>query len=367
MKITRISVYQFDYTVPKVYKLSGGRLFETLDTTIVEIETDAGISGVGEGCPFGVYYGAAHALGVRAGVEELAPRMIGMDSRDTDRINDMMDAVLPMLNYVKTPLDMACWDAFGKSVGLPVYALMGGHNGKSLPLASSVSTGTPEEMVATVQGFRDEGYKAHSVKVGGTDPSLDAERVAAIMAARGPDEDYILDANRGWSLESALRFAALAEPINACIEAPCKTYRECLSFKRRTGVPVSMDEHLTGPDVAIQVIADDAADVMNIKTTKVGGVSKARRIRDICAEAGLAMSIQETGGSDIAFAALVHIAQSGPADLVRHVWDPRELAKESLAAGAPVVSSGHVKAADRPGLGVTLNADMLGEPVRVFE
>ena len=367
MKITRISVYQFDYTVPKVYKLSGGRVFKSLDTTIVEIETDAGISGVGEGCPFGVYYGAAHALGVRAGVEELAPRMIGMDPRDTDRINDMMDAVLPGLNYVKTPLDMACWDIFGKSVDLPLYALLGGHNGKNLPLASSTSTGTPEEMVATVQGFRDQGYKAHSIKVGGTDPSLDAERVRAVMAARGPDEDYILDANRGWSLESALRFAALAAPINACIEAPCKTYRECLSFKRRTGVPVSMDEHLTGPDVAIQAIAEDAADVMNIKTTKVGGVTKARRIRDISAEAGLAMSIQETGGADIAFSALVHIAQSGPADLIRHVWDPRELAKEATATGGPVIENGHVQATNKPGLGVDLSRDLLGQPVAQFD
>jgi len=367
MKIARISVYQFDYTVPKLYKLSGGRVFPTLDTTIVKVETDEGVTGLGEACPFGVYYGAAHALGVRAGTAELAPRMIGMDPRATDRINDMMDAVLPGLNYVKSALDMACWDILGKSAGLPLYALMGGHNGKDLALASSVSTGTPEEMVAAVQGFRDQGYKAHSIKVGGIDPALDAERVSAVMAARGPDEDYILDANRGWTLEAALRFAALAAPIDACVEAPCKTYRECLSFRRRSGVPVSMDEHLTGVDVMLQAIADDAADVINIKTCKVGGLTKGKRIRDICQEAGLALSIQETGGSDIAFSALVHLAQSCAPDIVRHVWDPRELTTEATAEGGPVIKNGHVRATEDPGLGVTLVRETVGDPVAVYE
>ena len=136
---------------------------------------------------------------------------------------------------------------------------------------------------------------------------------------------------------------------------------------RRVAVPVSIDEHLTGPEVMIRVIKDDAADLVNIKTTKVGGITKARRIRDICTEAGLAMSIQETGGSQIAFAALVHFAQSPRASLIKHVWDPTELAKESLAHGGPLVSSGHVTATDKPGLGVSLKREMLGEPLAVFK
>ena len=367
MRISKISVFQFDYSLPKPYALSGGRSFATLDSTIVEIETDGGLTGLGEACPFGVCYGSAHALGLRAGTAELAPRMIGLDPRATDRINDMMDQVLPGLDYVKSTLDMACWDLFGKSAGLPLYALMGGHNGKDLPLISSVSAGAPEDMLASVAGFRAQGYRAHSLKVGGPDPARDAERVAAVLAARQPGESFLVDANRGWTLEAALRFAALAAPLDACVEAPCRSYRDCLAFKQRGGMPVSLDEQLTGPEVMIQAIADAAADVVNIKPCKVGGLTKARRIRDICQAAGIPVSIQETGGSDIAYAGLVHLAQSCAPDLILHVWDPRELAAEATAAGGPVSEKGHTRAAARPGLGVTLNRKILGDPVAVYQ
>ena len=96
MKIQSIRMYRFNYSLPEVYKLSGGREFKTLDTTVVEIETDTGDTGVGEACPFGVSYGSAHALGVRAGIKELAPRLIGWDPRDVERINDLMDDILPV-------------------------------------------------------------------------------------------------------------------------------------------------------------------------------------------------------------------------------------------------------------------------------
>ena len=366
MKIQSIRVFQFDYTLPGIYKLSGGREFSTLDTTIVEMETDTGETGLGEACPFGVTYGSAHALGVRAGIEELAPRLIGMDPRDVERTNDLMDDVLPGLDYVKSALDMASWDILGKSTGLPLYQLLGGHNGKRLPLISSVSTGSPEEMLERVRGFRSKGYIAHSVKIGDNDPSADVERVKIIMADRKPGEMYLLDANRGWTLDQALRFANLVGPVDACIEAPCRTFRECREFRQRTGLPVSLDEHLTGPGVMVEALVQGGADVVNIKTTKVGGVTKARRIRDMCTEAGLAMSIQETGGSDIAFAALVHLAQSTRPALVSHVWDSRELAVESLASGGPAVHGGYVTASDGPGLGVSLDTSRVGKPVAVF-
>ena len=367
MKIEKISVYQFDYRIPVVYKLSGGRMFETLDTTIVEMETSDGMVGVGEACPFGVCYGSAHALGVRAGIEELAPRLIGMDPRGVDRVNDLMDDILPGLDYVKSALDMACWDILGKATGLPLYQLLGGHNGKRLPLISSVSAGTPQQMRETVRSFRSRGYLAHSLKVGGDDPAEDAERVRTVLSDKQPGEMYLLDANRGWTLEQALRFMALVGPVDACIEAPCRTFRECREFRQRTGIPVSVDEHLTGPEMMVEVLVQGAADMVNIKTTKVGGVTKARRIRDICSEAGLAMSIQETGGSDVAFAALVHVAQSTRPGLVSHVWDPRELAQESLASGGPITENGSAVAGNGPGLGVQLKHHLLGEPVRVYQ
>ena len=127
IRIARIDVFQVDLPYAGgVYRLSGGREYTGFDATIVRLGTDTGIEGWGESTPFGSTYIASHALGVRAGIAEIAPHLIGLDPRRVDRINDVMDAALVGHEHAKTALDVACWDVFGKSVGLPVCDLLGG-------------------------------------------------------------------------------------------------------------------------------------------------------------------------------------------------------------------------------------------------
>ncbi|KAJ5286745.1 hypothetical protein N7478_002431 [Penicillium angulare] len=97
-----------------VYRLSGGREYRSFDADIVRITTQNGIEGWGESTPFGSTYVAAHALGARAGIAEIAPKLIGLDPRKVDRINDAMDEALVGHEHAKTVLDVACWDIFGK-------------------------------------------------------------------------------------------------------------------------------------------------------------------------------------------------------------------------------------------------------------
>ena len=161
MKIARISVYQVDLPLKKPYFLSGGKLrFDRLDSTMVSIETDDGVTGWGEGCPWGVTYLPAFGRGIRAGLEELAPQLLGLDPRVPAAVNRVMDAALPGHPYIKSPVDIACWDILGQVCGLPLCDLLGGRYGGPVPIASSVSTGTPEEMVATIEDFRDAGLPA---------------------------------------------------------------------------------------------------------------------------------------------------------------------------------------------------------------
>ena len=125
MKIKTIDVFQV--TLPYaggVYRLSGGREYSEFDATIVRVTTACGIEGWGESTPFGSTYIAAHAKGVRAGIEEIAPSLLGKDPRHLDRINEVMDNSLVGHNHAKTPIDVACWDIFGKSVGMPVCDLL---------------------------------------------------------------------------------------------------------------------------------------------------------------------------------------------------------------------------------------------------
>ena len=130
MKISRIELYQVDLPYSGgVYLLSGGREYRSFDASIVRVVTEDGTEGWGESTPFGATYIAAHALGVRSGISEIAPHMLGRDPRQVDRINDVMDRALSGHNHAKAALDIACWDIFGKSVNLPICELMGGSTG----------------------------------------------------------------------------------------------------------------------------------------------------------------------------------------------------------------------------------------------
>jgi len=167
MEIASIDVYQVDLPFADgTYQLSGGRTYSRLDSTIVRLMTDDGLGGGGESAPFGPNYIAAHARGVRAGIEEVADAVLGCDSRRVDRVNEAMDQALVGHNHAKTALDVACWDLFGKATGMPVCELLGGHTDTSMPLITSIHVGKPEEVGQRVSEFRDKGYTRHSIKIG---------------------------------------------------------------------------------------------------------------------------------------------------------------------------------------------------------
>lgn len=173
MRIARIDVFRVELSYSGgTYLLSGGREYRSFDATVVRITTDDGLEGWGESTPFGATWVAAHALGVRAGIAEIAPAVLGLDPRRVDRVNDAMDAALVGRAHAKTPIDVACWDLFGKAVGMPVCELLGGSTGMKLPLISSVYAGDPEDMRGRVADYRERGYLGHSVKIG-DEPALE--------------------------------------------------------------------------------------------------------------------------------------------------------------------------------------------------
>jgi L-alanine-DL-glutamate epimerase-like enolase superfamily enzyme len=364
VKIERIDVFQVDLPYAGgVYRLSGGRSYVSFDATVVRIRTDNDLEGWGESTPFGATYIAAHARGVRAGIAEIAPMLIGMDPRRVDRINDAMDAALAGHLHAKAPIDIACWDLFGKSVGLPVCELLGGRTELRLPVISSIHTGDPDDMRKRVDAYRNMGYRGHSVKIGG-DPIANAARIEAALADRRPGEFFIVDANGGMSVEAALRMLRLLPPgLDFVLEAPCASWRECVSLRRRTDIPIFWDELATTESELVQIIAEDAADGIGLKLTKSGGLTRARRQRDMCIAAGYTLSVQDTTGSDIAFAAIVQLAQTVPAKLLRCALDCRSITKMRTASGNYAVIDGAVMAPPEAGLGITPLAEVFDRPV----
>ena len=363
MKITRVAAYQVDLPLHEgSYKWSGGKSVEVFDSTIVEVETDDGMVGYGEVCPLGPFYLPAYADGVRAGIKELAPHLLGCDPTHLDVLNRRMDAALKGHPYVKSGIDMACWDILGQLTGQPVCHLLGGRYGNDFVLYRAISQESPDEMASKVAGYRDEGYRRFQLKVG-ADPQLDIERIRMIADLLEPSDKLIADANTGWLMHEAARVIRAVDDIDVYIEQPCLSYDECLSIRRRTSHPFVLDEVVDGLDMLLRGHADNAMDVVNIKISKFGGLTKARLARDLCVSMGVAMTIEDSWGGDITTAAIAHLAHSTPTEFLFTATDFNSYVTVSTADGAPGRVYGRMSASESPGLGIAPRREVIGNRV----
>jgi len=363
VKIRRILAYQVDLPLHEgSYKWSGGKSVEVFDSTVVRIETDKDITGHGEVCPLGPVYLPAYAEGVRTGLAKLAPSLIGENPCQLSKINWCMDRVLKGHPYVKSALDMACWDIAGQSARQPVCNLLGGRYGDDFILYRAISQQSPDQMAENAAGYRAEGYRRFQLKVG-SDPYTDVERIRAVAAVMQPGDILVADANTGWLMHEAAKVVRQVSDVDVYIEQPCLSYAECLSIRRRTDHPFVLDESIDGIDMLLRGHKDDAMDVVNIKISKFGGLTKAAQARDLCVSLGVAMTIEDSWGGDIVTAAIAHLAHSTPADMLFTSTDFNSYVTVSIASGAPRRQGGRMAASNDPGLGIQPHMDILGKPV----
>ena len=363
MKITGFKVYQVDLPlVEGNYSWSEGKSVDVFDSTVVQIETDAGITGFGEVCPLGPVYLPAYATGARAGIQELAPLLIGQDPTQLQSINMKMDTVMKGHPYVKSAIDMACWDILGKAAQMPVCHLLGGRYGEDVVLYRAISQRPAEEMAQNVADYREAGYRRFQLKVGGN-PNEDIERIRAARKVLQPEDKLIADANTGWLMHEAMRVVSAVSDIDVYIEQPCATYKQCLSIRKNTTLPFVLDEVIDSVDAILQGVADNAMDVVNIKISKFGGLTKARQARDLCVSLGIAMTLEDSWGGDIITAAISHLAHSTPTEYLFTSADFNSYVTTSIADGAPQRVNGRMSASLEPGLGISPKFDILGDPV----
>ena len=363
MKITGINVFQVDLPLKEGrYNWSNGNFVEVFDSTVVEIETDEGLKGYAECCPLGSAYLPSYALGVRSGLQELAPHLIGKDPLNIGEINRVMDAALRGHPYAKAPIDIACWDLLGKATGQPLYTLLGGAAQDDVVLYRAISQEAPEIMAKKIKGYAAEGYTKFQLKVGG-DANDDIDRIHATRAVLKKSDLLVADANTGWTRHEAARVVGAVSSLDVYIEQPCLTYEESVSIRRRTALPFILDEVIDGPNTLVRGIAEDAMDCINLKISKVGGLTKAKLMRDLCIAHGIPMTIEDTWGGDIVTAAIAHLARSTPSEFTFSATDFNSYGTVDIAEGAPKRVNGRMTASDLPGLGIAPIFDTLGEPV----
>ncbi|WP_020476027.1 cis-3-hydroxy-L-proline dehydratase [Zavarzinella formosa] len=367
MRITRLSAYRVDLPLKEgSYKWSGGKAVNVFDSTIIRVDTDTGLTGWGEVCPLGPFYLPAYAAGVRSGLAELGPHLLGENALELGKLNRRMDAALKGHAYVKSGIDMACWDLLGKAANQPVCVLLGGRYGDDVGLYRAISQESPEQMAAKVAGYRAEGYRRFQLKVGGA-ADVDVERIKAVAAELRPGDRLVADANTGWLMHDALRVVKAVQDVDVYIEQPCLTYEECLTVRKHTDHPFVLDEVIDGMDVLLRGHADQAMDVVNIKISKFGGLTKAKQARDLCVSLGVAMTLEDSWGGDIVTAAISHLAHSTPTEFLFSSTDFNSYVTVDFADGAPKRQNGRLAASLAPGLGITPRMDVIGKPLVIVE
>ena len=364
MRISRIRVFRADLPMREGRYSWSNQSHSAFDTTVVLIDTDSGLTGVGECCPLGPTYLPAYAEGVRAGIAQIVPALIGEDPTHLERMNDTMDGLIKGHPYVKSAVDMACWDLLGKVTALPVYTLLGGLRQTEVALYKVVSREDPADMASHVREYRSQGFRRFQVKVG-EDPSTDIERIRATAEQMEAGDVLNADANTGWTRVGALQVADAIRDlprqtgVHLTFEQPCLTYEECLSVRQHTHLPFVLDECMDSLSAVLRGVQDHAMDMINLKISRFGGLTRAKQVRDLCVSLGLPMNIEDSWGGEITTAAIAHLAHSTPTSFQFQSSAFHEYATTTIATGAPEVRGGTMIASDAPGLGVTPIEDAL--------
>ena len=362
MKITNIKVYKIDIPLKEgAYKWAHNNHVEKFDTSIVVIETNNNIYGLGEVCTLGSSYLPAYSKGVRSGILEIGQTLIGKDPTDISNINSEMEKKLKGHPYVKSPIDMACWDIIGKNYKMPIWKLLGGKFGDEIQLYRAISQEDPQTMKQKVNEYKQEGYTKFQLKVGG-EYNEDIERIMSVSSVLDQTNILVADANTGWKSHEALKVIKQTQNIDLYIEQPCETYRDCVQIRKKTANPFILDESIDSLNNFLQAYSDGAMDIINLKISKLGGIYKSKQIRDLCVELKIPMTIEDSWGGDIATAAISHLAHSTPEKFRFSSTDFNSYNSFNYSEGSPKRIDGKMKASDNYGLGVELDFSKIGEP-----
>ena len=366
MKITRIRLYKKGLPyVGGTYAWGAGNAITVAQASVVVIDTDAGVQGCGEFTPCGENYMVAHSEGVEALARLVAPQLLGEDPRQVGRIEALMDHLVQGHGYAKAPFDAACWDILGKACAQPVWMLLGGKLTERAPMYRVVPQAGIEQMLTEMAQYRAEGYRQFQIKVG-ADWARDIERIREAVPLLQQGEKAMADANQGWRVDDAIRVARATRDLEYILEQPCRTYAECQQVRRVAEQPMKLDECVTGMAVAQQIVADRGAEICCLKLSNLGGLSKARRVRDFLVENRIPVVSEDTWGGEITTAAVAHFAASTPPDYLHNTTDLMNYNTASTGIGGAEAEDGHLIAPDTPGLGVAPDFSALGAPVAEY-
>ncbi|MDR6938286.1 MULTISPECIES: dipeptide epimerase [unclassified Luteibacter] len=354
MKITDIRFGMLRVPLKTPFK-TALRTVETVEDIVVMVHTDDGRIGYGEAPATAVITGDTHGSIVDAIRHYIAPRLIGQDVADLNRLTRLVQGALEKNTSAKAAVEIALYDLWGQLYDAPLYKLLGGGD-PVITTDITISVDYIDKMVADSIAAVERGFESLKIKVG-KDIGVDIERVRAIYAAVENRALLRLDANQGWTAKEAVYALNTLEDAGVrleLVEQPVKA-RDLEGMRyvtERVHTPIMADESVFGPAEVMDLIRMRAADIINIKLMKTGGISNAIRIADIAGLYGIDCMIGCMLESSISVAAAVHVAVA-KSDVITKV----DLDGPSLCAYDPVDGGVHfneseISVSDAPGLGI---------------
>ncbi|QGX98822.1 mandelate racemase [Roseovarius faecimaris] len=367
MKLTRISLWSVPLTSHETYYMADGKTCDVTSSIIVRLDTDTGPSGWGEVCPI-PHYLPAYANGVAPAIEEMCTVLLGADPVGPEAVMERLNAHLQGHQYAKSALDTALWDITGQVAGLPLYALLGGRHAADMPLYHSITCIAPDDMARMARDAFDDGMRQFQVKLGADDNwQADVARLSLVREAVGAGPLVYGDWNCGADALTATRVGRAVAHLDVMLEQPCRTIEECAHVRAACGLPMKLDENAHDMASLLNGHKAGCMDATALKLSKIGGLSAMRACRDLCLSLGTQMCIEDTWGSDITTAALLHLAAATPQRGLMNTCDLNHYVGPRLAPDTPVRNRGRIAPPEGAGLGIRVDAEALGAPNMIFD
>jgi L-alanine-DL-glutamate epimerase-like enolase superfamily enzyme len=360
MKITAIHLYAIHLPLHVPFVVSY-HSYDYMPSVIVKMETDEGIVGYGEAVADEHVTGESWEGVYQILKNTLAPIIMGKNPMEIEKLHDYMNKAIYGSPTAKAAIDIACFDIMGKKLNQPVYQLIGGKYHDEFPITHVLSIAEPEEMAVEAAKMVEQGYRSFKMKVG-TNVSLDVKRIQAVRSTVGKEIAIRVDVNQGWR-NSATTLTAL-EQLQDCnldwVEQPvvADDIDGMVEIKAKSVFPLMIDEGLKGQREMLEIIQKRAADKVNIKLMKCGGIYPAVKLAYQAELAGIECQIGSMVESSIGSAAGFHVAFSKKVITSVELTGPLKFSKDvgNLQYEVPFI-----RLTEKPGLGVDVNDEMLKE------
>lgn len=361
LQITSIEIYKLLIPLKEPFVISLGTQFNA-DNVLIIIRTNEGISGYGECSPYMSINGESVDTCFTV-AQYLAQSLKNKNPLEIETCIVAMDRTIFANNSIKSAFDMALYDIAAKHSHLPLYKFLGGQKNKVITTDMTVGIGSPEKMANDAKRFMQEGFPAIKVKLG-TTTELDVARIKAIREAVGNQIPLRVDANQGWTVETAIETLTALNDFNIehCEEPIARwNFMQLPTVKKASPIKIMADESCCDHHDADRLAALNACDYFNIKLGKSGGIFNALKIVEAGNKANIKLQIGSFMESRLATSAFVHFAYSNASIVHFDLDTPLMMAEDPIENGLQYKTNGIVEIDDTPGIGASINETYLSK------